>query len=292
MTITIDTPLDELINDPVFASCQQVLLPPFNALDALRVRNVHRLLPYHSLIDPMDVAACLNTMHERFREGSISFHHIYDEQDILRQPRKKDVGIFFFKGDHKAKFGMICPGGGFQYVGSIHEGYPFALELNKMGHAAFVLHYRVGSQINALEDLATALTWVHEHTSALHIDPHAHSLWGSSAGARMVAMVDAYGTAYFGGKETPRAAAVILAYTGHDDVTGDEAPTYVIVGDDDWIAPPKLMQKRVDRLKKQGTPVVFKIIPGVAHGFGLGRKSKAEGWIQEALKYWADHTQK
>ena len=292
MTITIDTPLNDLINMPAFASCKQILLPPFNALDALKVRDVYRLLPYHSNIHPKDVAMCLNDMQDRFQAGSIQFHPIYTDLEIQKNPRKKDVGIYHFKVDVHAKFGMICPGGGFQYVGSIHEGFPFAIELNNAGYAAFVLHYRVGSQLNAVEDLATALTWIHDHAIELDIDSNDYSLWGGSAGARMIALVDSYGTAYFGGKETSKAAAVIMAYTGHEDVSGYEAPTYVIVGDDDWIAPPRLMKKRVDALKTQGTALVFKIVLGVAHGFGLGNHTKAEGWIHEAITFWKKHTQK
>jgi predicted esterase len=83
-----------------------------------------------------------------------------------------------------------------------------------------------------------------------------------------------------------------MGYTGHEDVSGYEAPTYVIVGDDDWIAPPRLMKKRVDTLKMQGTALVFKIVLGVAHGFGLGNHTKAEGWIHEAITFWKKHTQK
>lgn len=286
MNFTTDTLLTDLQNDPVFAPCKDVLLPPFNALDALKVRDVHRLLPYHSNLYPEDVAECLNRLHQRIQEGTITFHHFYSDLEIQKNPRKKDVGLYFFKAEAHARFGLICPGGGFQYLGSIHEGFPFAFELNKAGYAAFVLHYRAGSQLNAVEDLAAALTWIHDHAHDLDIDANGYSLWGASAGARMVALIDSYGSAYFGGKETPKAAAVIMAYTGHDDVSGHEAPTFVIVGDDDWIAPPRLMKKRVDILKAQGIPVEFKIILGVAHGFGLGLHSKAEGWIGQAIHFW------
>lgn len=292
MTITIETFLNDLINDPTFTTCKQVLLPRFNALDALKVRDMHRLLPYHTNLHPEDVAECLNIVRDRLLDGSLTYHTLYSDQDIQKTPRKKDVGIFHFKAGLNAKFGIICPGGGFQYVGSIHEGFPFALALNKTGKTAFVLHYRTGSQLNAVEDLAAALTWIQSHRSKLEVDFEDYSLWGASAGARMVALVDSYGTAYFGGQETPKAAAVILAYTGHDDVFGNEAPTFAIVGDDDWIATPHLMKSRVDRLKANGTPVEFKIILGAAHGFGLGKHTKAESWIDEALRFWHRHIQK
>ena len=36
---------------------------------------------------------------------------------------------------------MIAPGGGFTYVASVHEGFPYAVEINKRGFNAFVLLY-------------------------------------------------------------------------------------------------------------------------------------------------------
>lgn len=287
-----ETQIQDVINDPIFKGCGQFLLPKASAATNLRIKDIYQLLPYHSNILIEANLDVLHTLHARFQDGSISFHAIYSEEDTKKHPRKQDVGLFFFRGKFKARFGLICPGGNFQYVGSIHEGFPLALELNKAGFAGFVLHYRVGSQQNAVEDLATALTWINEHASELAVDPNAYSLWGGSAGARMVALVDSFGSAYFGGKETPKATAVIMAYTGHEDVSGVEAPSFVVVGDDDWIAPPKLMRKRVDALKHQGTEVVFKIYANVAHGFGLGLNTAAEGWVDEAIRFWKNQPSK
>lgn len=35
-----------------------------------------------------------------------------------------------------------------------------------------------------------------------------------------------------------------------------------------------------------GIPVAFKVIAGLGHGFGLGTETKAEGWIDEAVRFW------
>ena len=69
--------------------------------------------------------------------------------------------MFFFRGKPGAPFAVISPGGGFSYVGSIHEGFPLAVALSQKGYNAFVLQYRVGGETIACEDLAAALSYIH-----------------------------------------------------------------------------------------------------------------------------------
>ena len=61
-----------------------------------------------------------------------------------QQAGKSNTGLFFFRGKPGAPFAVISPGGGFSYVGSIHEGFPYAAAISKQGYNAFVLKYRVG----------------------------------------------------------------------------------------------------------------------------------------------------
>jgi hypothetical protein len=37
-----------------------------------------------------------------------------------------------------APFAVVCPGGGFSYVGSVHEGFPHAAAISSKGLNAFV----------------------------------------------------------------------------------------------------------------------------------------------------------
>src|SRR5690606_24307038 len=87
----------------------------------------------------------------------------------------------------------------------------------------------------------------------------------------------------------PRPAAVIMLYTGHSDLSPSEPPTFVAVGDSDGIAPPSAMERRVSALRSAGTAVEYHRYPGVGHGFGLGVGTSAEGWIDEAIRFWAQH---
>lgn len=182
---------------------------------------------------------------------------------------------------------MIAPGGGFSYVGSVHEGFPYAEAISDLGLNAFVLTYRAGQggQV-ATEDLAAAITWIFRNAEELGVGTDGYSLWGSSAGARMAAYIGSHGPAAFGGANLPKPAAVVMAYTSHSDLAETEPPTFVVVGERDGIAPPGNMERRIAALRRIGTPVEYHLFPNVGHGFGAGTGTSAEGWIAEAVRFW------
>lgn len=49
------------------------------------------------------------------------------------------------------------------------------------------------------------------------------------------------------------------------------------------IIPPK---NRLDQLFALGIPTEFHSYSGLPHGFGLGTGTVAEGWIQDAIRFW------
>jgi len=53
---------------------------------------------------------------------------------------------------------------------------------------------------------------------------------------------------------------------------------------------PRSSRRRVAVLRRAGTDVAFHRYPGVGHGFGLGVRTSAEGWIADAVRFWAKHT--
>ena len=40
------------------------------------------------------------------------------------------------------------------------------------------------------------------------------------------------------------------------------------------------------RLTSEGIPTEFHVYPGLSHGFGLGTGTVAEGWIDDAVRFW------
>lgn len=162
------------------------------------------------------------------------------------------------------------------------------MAIRTQGYNAFVLKYRAGSGGGvATRDLAAAISFVFENARALGVGTEGYSLWGSSAGARLAAAIGSYGTRRFGGEDLSKPSAVVLLYTGHSDLASTEPPTFVAVGDAVRIAPPALMERRVAAVRRQGTEVEYRNYPGVGHGFGLGVGTSAEGWIADAVRFWA-----
>lgn len=102
----------------------------------------------------------INTMIDYVNEGNRLFYDIYSEADKQADARKNNTGLFFCRGEPGRPFAIICPGGGFSYVGAIHEGFPLAIALSKMDYNAFSIQYRTGGAQVACEDLAQAIDFI------------------------------------------------------------------------------------------------------------------------------------
>lgn len=292
MHLRVDDTVGDLLKHPAFAGFARLLLPwDDRRVDpAMPLREIRSLLPYHSHVDPGVVVSSLNRMIDDATAGRTVFHDFYTAAEKKAQPARRNTGLFFFRGKPGAPFAVIAPGGGFAYVGSLHEGFPYAVEISSRGYNAFVLRYRAaqGERV-ATEDLAAALTYIFQNADALGVATAAYSLWGSSAGARMAASIGSRGAAPFGGAAVLRPATVVMLYTGHSDVARFEPPTFVAVGERDRISPPAVMERRVEALRRAGTVVEYHRYPNVGHGFGLGVGTSAEGWIADAVRFWAKH---
>jgi len=143
----------------------------------------------------------------------------------------------------------------------------------------------------SLSDTA-AITFIFRNAEMLGVGTKDYSLWGSSAGARMAAAIGSRGVRYFGGADLPKPSTVVMAYTGHSDYSSNEPATFVVVGEQDAIAPASAMQRRVDALRRSGTDVEFHKYPNLGHGFGPGTGTSAEGWIADAIRFWGQRISK
>lgn len=291
--VNANTTIGQLLAHPAFAGFAQHLLA--RESDATRsdvaLRDVHTFMPYHSAVNADVVVSSLNRMIDDVRGGRTIFYDFYNVQDRQADHSKTATGLFFFRGKPGAPFAVICPGGGFSYVGSFHEGFPYALELSKKGYNAFVLQYRVGGggAAPATRDLAAALSFIFANADTLEVSTSGYSLWGSSAGARMVAYIGSHGAAPFGGNALPRPATIVMAYTAHSEYSPNDPPTFAVVGELDGISPPRAMQARIQKMRAIGLNVSLTIFSNVGHGFGLGVGTNAQGWIDEAIRFWALH---
>ena len=278
------TTIREVTSYPAFGDCGRLIFPvdegyySGNTLGSLR-------LTWYSNIQSAKTVEIVKWMREKADAGETIFYDIYTEQEKADDPAKRDTGLFFFKGNPGAKFAICNAGGGFAYVGAMHDSFPHALELSKTGYNAFALIYRPGAQ-TACEDLARAIAFIHEHAEELNVDVTDYSLWGGSAGARMAAWLGSYGTEAFGENAYPRPGAVIMQYTGLIEVYGNEPPTYNCVGTSDGIASYRTMERRIAAIQSNGTDAMIEVFPRLSHGFGLGTGTVAEGWLNNAVSFW------
>jgi acetyl esterase/lipase len=281
--------IGDLLRHPAFAGFAPLILPwDDRAYDEqMRLARIGSLLPYHTHVDPETVTSGLNRLIDDVAGGKTVFYRFYSDAQTQQQPARRNTGLFFFRGRPGAPFAVISPGGGFSYVGSIHEGFPYAEVISRKGYNAFVLKYRAGQGgAAATQDLAVAVSYILDNAATLGVATTGYSLWGSSAGARMAAAIGSHGAANYGGRAVPKPAAVVMAYTAHSDYASAEPPTFVVVGEEDGIAPPAVMKRRVEALRKSGTRVEFRTFEGLGHGFGVGTGTNAEGWILEAVRFW------
>ena len=279
-----NTKINDVMTDDAFGDYGRLIFPVNSSYySGSTLGNLS--LTWYSHIDPNKTVEITNYMKSHALAGDTIFYDIYTDEEKAADPSKEDTGLFFFKGDPGARFAICNAGGGMVYVGAMHDSFPHALELSKMGYNAFALVYRPGGQA-ACEDLARAIAFIFEHAEELEVDTSCYSLWGGSAGARMAAWLGAYGTAAFGEANYPQAGAVIMQYTGLSEVTGNEPPTYNCVGTNDGIASYRIMQNRIAAIKENGTDTEIEVFNGLPHGFGLGTGTVAEGWIENAVAFW------
>jgi hypothetical protein len=46
------------------------------------------------------------------------------------------------------------------------------------------------------------------------------------------------------------------------------------------------VERRVAALRRLGTEVDYRKYTGIGHGFGLSTGTAAEGWIEDAVRFW------
>lgn len=288
------TKINDILKNSLFKGIGQFLFPTdfYSITNNMTLKDVDHLLPYHSHIEVSTTLEVLEYLENQRKQGNQIFYDIYTEKEKQADPTKRKTGLFFFKGKKNAPFAIINAGGGFSYVGSIHESMPHALYLSKQGYNGFALQYRTGGADVACLDLARAIEFIFEHAKELEVDTNCYSLWGGSAGARMAAYLGSYGTISFGGKYLPKPGTVVMQYTGHSDYTRNEPPTFVCVGENDRIASWRVMERRIHILKRKGVDVEFHKYPSLGHGFGLGIHTSAKEWIDDAIHFWQKQIEK
>ena len=281
--LTTSNYVRDIVNHPAFKGFGDLLLPFDNnsGYYNTRLSDVASLMPYHGHIHPEVVIDAVNHMIDEVNGGKKIFYDFYTDEQKQQDSGKRNTGLFFFRGKPGAPFAIVCPGGGFSYVGSLHEGFPLAKRISELGLNAFVIRYRIGGEQRATEDLAVAIAYVFRNAEALGVSIKDYSVWGGSAGARMAGDI---AVSAYGGGSLPKPATAVIAYTGQSSYSKDFSPAFITVAANDGIANINTVERRVTDLKNAGVDVEYCRYENAGHGFGLGTGTDAEGWHHLAVQ--------
>jgi len=122
----------------------------------------------------------------------------YDKEGVVNGLLKvSQPTLTVFLADSKIANGtaiVICPGGGYHHLSINKEGYKIAKWLNTLGISAFVLKYRLPSDlimedktIGPLQDAQDAMRMVRRNAEKWKLDPNKIGIMGFSAGGHLAA---------------------------------------------------------------------------------------------------------
>lgn len=210
---------------------------------------------------------------------------------------------------------VVCPGGGYGFLATDHEGKEVAEWLNRHGVAAFVLKYRLAPKYHhpaPLDDAQRAIRTVRARAEEWGVDPKRVAILGFSAGGHLASTA---ATHFDAGKpdaadpidrQSSRPDLAILIYPvislgneyGHagsrrnllgenpssDAVTGlsnetqvtrDTPPTFLAHTNEDSGVVPENSIMFALALRRAGVPVELHLFEKGKHGLGLGT-----GWAE------------
>jgi len=219
------------------------------------------------------------------------------------------------KGDKPTRAVIICPGGGYQALATMHEGSMWSFFFNRENIAAITLTYRLPHQHHEVpaSDVYQAIRIVKEHAKEWNIDPNQIGVMGSSAGGHLASTVATHAA------DDVRPAFQILFYPvitmdkrythmgTHDHLIGKDASpemeelysnekqvtektprAFIVLADDDDVVPAINSAWYYAALKEHGVPANMHVYPTGGHGFGNMQSWKYNAQMLTDLQLWLD----
>ena len=291
-----------------FKSFRKYILCPRDfqiAMQVYRLKDIACFYPF----DSEDAAITFNEMRERIRK----------KESLFVPFEKKDTGIYQFLIGEGKPFVLILPGGGYEDVCALIEGYSTAREFNRLGYNAFIGLYSVKKNVlypSPLEDVAKMLEYIFKNHERLHVSIDNYALCGFSAGGHLAASFCVKDIGY-NRYSLERANTLMIAY-GHTSFLYEKKSRTVrnFLGrkwKDRFLREKFSVEKHIDKafpktflwqckndkvvsiknslalansLKKNECMYEYIQIDGDAHGLGLGKGTAIEGWVEKAIKLW------
>lgn len=231
------------------------------------------------------------------------------------------------KGTANGAAVIICPGGGYAGLSSVQEGSDVALEFNKIGVTAFVLKYRLPSDvimidksIGPLQDAQRAIQMVRRNAAIWGIDRNRIGIIGFSAGGHLAStagthfnklLIDdkdntsvrpdfmmliypviTFGeNAHIGSRENligkNAGQKQLDLYSIEKQVTPNTPPTFIVFAEDDSNVAVENGLMMYQSLLNNKVPAALHLFPKGGHGFGLNNPASEARWFDWA-KVWLD----
>jgi acetyl esterase/lipase len=223
------------------------------------------------------------------------------------------------KGKSNGTAVVICPGGGYSGLAIDKEGYAVAKEFNKIGVAAFVLKYRLPSDlimvdktIGPLQDAQTAILLIRKNAAEWGINPAKVGIMGFSAGGHLAStagthfaksvvdnkdnlsvrpdfMLLLYPVITFdeyankGSRDKlvglTPPAEQVELYSNEKQVTADTPPTFLVQAGDDKTVSVQNSLMFYEALLKANVKAEMHLYQAGGHGFGLINPKSNERWF-------------
>lgn len=233
--------------------------------------------------------------------------------------------VYFPAEGENREFVILASGGGYGACCNLAEAFPVAARLNELGYSCFCLTYRTATQETfvsglmpqPLDDFAEAYRFLAENRERFNIVPENYAACGFSAGGHICAAwgTEKVGYAHYG---MPAPQKLILAYPLVDlniltGVVGDfmlnglfgrdfehrlineyspiknaskkYPKTYLVQAENDSTVSVESSKEFTEVLKSNNVSVKAEFVESGEHGFGLGSKTPADGWIDRAIKF-------
>jgi len=222
---------------------------------------------------------------------------------------------------------IICPGGGYGILAIDKEGHDVAKKFQEIGITAFVLKYRLPSDLimkdkstGPLQDALQAIYLVRKNAAIWGVDVNRVGIMGFSAGGHLASTASThfadmkienqenislrpsfsiliYPVITFGQYTHSGSVKNLLGenpteqqkkyFSSERQVTAQTPPTFMVHANTDKSVPVQNCLRYNEALLKNDVPAELHVYQAGGHGFGLFNKTTKDDWF-ERLKNWLD----
>ncbi len=220
---------------------------------------------------------------------------------------------------------IVIPGGAYTGLAYNHEGIDVAKKFASEGIAAFLLKYRIPSDlimadrsIGPLQDAQQALKTVRDHAAEWKIDPAKIGVIGFSAGGHLASTLGTHFDkavienksntslrpdfmaliypvitmgefTHQGSKQNliggNASPAQVTAYSNESQVNATTPPTFIVQAQDDAVVPVQNALLMYQSLLKARVKAEMHLYPAGGHGFGLRNPTTSDYWPDRCLNW-------